>query len=190
MNENKELFPEKKTRQNHLMSKLERRNDKDDTFLWVSVRISSGVSGLHILSSDEEEDNNSLSVRGPRASLCDTISNLSFSCSTAGTATPEPCPDITSALFTPQGTESSSESGSLSHTASFKSSHSTSNGGKMYLEIPAHLPSCGRVTCCDVFHYFSEENEFCCWHFKDRIRKLSNPSKSIHLCRTSYEKYK
>ena len=96
----------------------------------------------HHSSDDDEDDNNySLSVPGASASLCDSISNLSFVSSLTGLTTPEPSPDITCAMFGALG--SSSEQISLSSCASQTDTSACTS--KMYLEIPPHLPNCGQV---------------------------------------------
>ena len=96
-----------------------------------------------LASSDEEEDDNYLCVRGARTDLCDSISNLSFASTTTGLLTPEPNPDITSDMFGMLG--SSSDQVSFSSSASQTNTNTPTSSGKMYLEIPPHLPSCGQV---------------------------------------------
>ena len=93
-------------------------------------------------SSDEEDEDNYLCVRGATADLGDSISNLSFTSSATGLLTPEPNPDITSDMFGMLG--SSSEQISFCSSAS-QTNTPTSNSRKMYLEIPPHLPNCGQV---------------------------------------------
>ena len=95
-------------------------------------------------SSDEEEDDNYLSVRGAMAELGDShsISNLSFASSATGLLTPEPHPDITSDMFGQLA--SSSEQISVCSSAS-QTNTETANCNKMFLEIPPHHHNCGQV---------------------------------------------
>ena len=99
----------------------------------------------HFTSSDDDEEDNYLCVRGARADLCDSISNLSFASSATGLLTPEPNPDITSDMFGMLG--SSTEQISFCSSAS-QTNTPTSHSSKMYLEIPPHLPNCGQVGRC------------------------------------------